>query len=297
METVLLLGAGFSRWAAHLPLVSELFDFAIDPGNDREVRRLEIVRTAYAKWRRQFPEANNEEFIAWARTNLRRFDYAGWYVTRRLTDPFISGSYIRRTFYINSYYARENPGVVRAREFLQNLELAYGFPVVLTANYDLLVEYALGTKGFHYGRPGECIGRTPYPYIQPVYVTGPVPLLKLHGSLSWSTDGKSTTSRFGMTGKCLIVPPMAEKTPDEMFAWEWGEAASYLENAKRLVIFGFAFNPYDQAIRTLFREHSGKIKEIISIDRFDQRTRLAEIFECENVQWVDPEDGLKLPLG
>ncbi len=295
VETVLLLGAGFSRWAANLPLVSELFDFEIDPGNDREARRLEIVSEAYGRWRSQYPLESNEQFIAWARTNLKRFDYAGWYVTRRLTDPFISGSYIRRTFYINSYYARENYGVIRARQFLQNCELAFGYPAILTANYDLLVEYALGTKGFNYGRPGEYIGTTPYPHIQPVYVTGPVPLLKLHGSLSWSVDGKSTTSRFGMTGKCLIVPPMAEKTPHETFAWEWAEAARHLKRARRLVIFGFAFNPYDQAIRTLFRTNSENLEELISIDPFDQRARLAEVFTCGNVRWLDPNDGILLP--
>lgn len=278
-----------------MPLVSELFDFAIDPRNDREARRLEIVSEAYESWRLQHSLESNEHFIAWARINLKRFDYAGWYVTRRLTDPFISGSYIRRTFYINSYYARENPGVIRVRKFLENCELAFGHPAIFTANYDLLVEYALGTKGFNYGRPGECIGTTPYPYIQPVYVTGPVPLLKLHGSLSWSVDGKSTTSRFGMTGKCLIVPPMAEKTPHETFAWEWAEAARYLKRAKRLVIFGFAFNPYDQAIRTLFRDNSGNHEEIISIDPYDQRVRLAEVFECRNVRWIDPNGGILLP--
>lgn len=294
METVVLLGAGFSRWAANLPLVSELFDFAIDPGNDREARRLEIVREAYGRWRAECPDANNEEFIAWARLNLKRFDYAGWYVTRRLTDPFISGSYIRRTFYINSYYARENHGVGRAREFLQQVEATYGTPAILTANYDLLVEYALSTKGFHYGKPGEHIGSTPHPHIQPVYVTGRVPLLKLHGSLSWSVEGKSTTSRHGMTGKCLIVPPMAEKSPNKTFAWEWAEAGKYLRDAKRLIVFGFAFNPYDLSIRQLFSGNSANLEEIISIDKYDQRARLAEIFSCTNVRAVNPDDGLLL---
>lgn len=295
MDTVLVLGAGFSRWAANLPLVSELFDFAINPGNEREVRRFEIVRNAYDRWRNQNPTANNEEFIAWCRGRLKRFDYAGWYVTRRLTDPFLSGGYIRRTFYINSYYASSNWGVRNAREFLELVQAAYGIPAILTANYDLLVEYALSTRGFNYGRPGEEIGRTPYPYIQPVYVTGPVPLLKLHGSLSWSEEGKSTTSRFGMTGKCLIVPPMAEKKPDKTFEWEWKQAARYLQDCRRLIIFGFAFNPYDQAIRALFANNSTQIEEIISIDVSDQRLRLSEIFQCSNVRWIDPRNGISLP--
>ena len=36
----LFLGAGFSKWAANLPVASELFDFAIHPFGVREERKL-----------------------------------------------------------------------------------------------------------------------------------------------------------------------------------------------------------------------------------------------------------------
>ncbi len=40
----LLLGAGFSKWAACLPLASQLFDFSIDPFGIREERKLQRVQ-------------------------------------------------------------------------------------------------------------------------------------------------------------------------------------------------------------------------------------------------------------
>lgn len=45
-----LLGAGFSKWAADLPLASQLFDFAIAPHGPREERRLALVREDWDRW-------------------------------------------------------------------------------------------------------------------------------------------------------------------------------------------------------------------------------------------------------
>jgi hypothetical protein len=40
---------------------------------------------------------------------------------------------------------------------------------IVTTNYDLIPEYALGTREFNYGEAGEQIGYTPYPHPAPVY--------------------------------------------------------------------------------------------------------------------------------
>jgi hypothetical protein len=45
------LGAGFSRWAAGLPLASEIFDFEIRVRGERERRRLERVRQEWTAWK------------------------------------------------------------------------------------------------------------------------------------------------------------------------------------------------------------------------------------------------------
>jgi len=40
----LFLGAGFLKWAADLPVASQLFDFNIEPWGLREYKKLEIVK-------------------------------------------------------------------------------------------------------------------------------------------------------------------------------------------------------------------------------------------------------------
>jgi len=60
----------------------------------------------------------------------------------------------------------ERPGIKRAQNFLTWLS-RFGLQGVITTNYDLIIEYALGTKGFNYGDVGEILqGRGPYPVSQ-----------------------------------------------------------------------------------------------------------------------------------
>jgi hypothetical protein len=44
MGLAVLLGAGFSKWAAGLPVVAELFDFQVEPFGVKEESRLGLVR-------------------------------------------------------------------------------------------------------------------------------------------------------------------------------------------------------------------------------------------------------------
>src|SRR5215210_3488374 len=73
---------------------------------------------------------------------------------------------------------------------------------VLTTNYDLLVEYAFGTKLFNYGHRGEVLlGPGSYPVSQwrnPVTLTGPISIAKMHGSISWDERGRYTDGRRGL---------------------------------------------------------------------------------------------------
>lgn len=39
----LFLGAGFSKWAANLPVATQLFDFNITPYNQRDTQRLRSI--------------------------------------------------------------------------------------------------------------------------------------------------------------------------------------------------------------------------------------------------------------
>ena len=160
-------------------------------------------------------------------------------------------------------------GVVKARNFLQRFYnlLLKG---IITSNYDMLIEYALGTKEFNYGIQNQTLtGRGPYPLSQwrnPVTLKGKIPLAKIHGSISWDENNYYTNGRRALTGHALIVAPTPEKQPPESLKFVWELAEHILRQSKRLVVFGFAFNPYDEAVLSLLRDAGQYIESILLID-------------------------------
>jgi hypothetical protein len=195
---VLLTGAGFSKWACGLPLVSELFDFKIHPDNSTEAQRIVRLQAAHSSWLYSNPHDNNEAFVRYSQKPLNRFNLTNWYITRRLSEPSVVQSGRRYTWYINSHYPRHHHGVQKARRLIDTLQnCALGPISIVTTNYDLIPEYALGTRGFNYGQIGEQIGFTPYPYTHPVYATGDTSIAKLHGSISWDDRRKYPDCRCG----------------------------------------------------------------------------------------------------
>jgi hypothetical protein len=259
----LFLGAGFSSWAVGLPVANRLFDFAICVDGVREERRLAIVRRLKADWDGENPNGLAEQFVAFA-LSLPTTEKQNvlWYITRRLSEPFIWREFAwhrnrRHVLMINENRRFENPGIARARDFLQ----PFCGPDVLgivTTNYDLLIEYALGTEVFNYGVRGQrLVGRGAYPLAEwrnPVALNGTVPVAKIHGSYSWDLQACYTDGRCGIRGRALIVAPTAEKNPPASLREVWRLAERTLSRATDLVVFGFAFNPYDEAVLSLLRE-------------------------------------------
>ena len=273
--TSLLLGAGFSKWAADLPLASQLFDFEIVPFGRKEHSRLEKVRSMKQLWNSRWPGHYAEQFVADVFNSGSADDRSvlTWYIVRRISEPYIwrewrSGRERRHVLMINENRKFERRGVREAQKFL--LPLNNSLAGVITTNYDLLIEYALGTNEFNYGIRGEILrGRGPYPISQwrnPVRVTGSLSVAKLHGSISWDLNARYTDGRRGLSGEALIVPPTPEKTPPKELIREWELAAKILLGTKRLLVFGFAFNPYDEALRNHFSKFGQGIEEIALID-------------------------------
>lgn len=271
----LFLGAGFSRWAADLPIASELFDFHIEPWGPRDNHKIDIVRSRKESWDKAHPDGLTEEFIADALDFPKKDKEAVlWYVVRRLSEPFIwnechAQRRRRHVLMIDENRRFDIEGVVEARDFLQPF---YGPLLVgtITTNYDMLVEYALGTKGFNYGvRNQRLIGRGPYPVSQwrnLVRLKGEIPLAKIHGSISWDERGSYTDGRRAVTGGALIVPPTPEKEPPGSLKHVWRLAARILERATALVVFGFAFNPYDEAVLSLLQYSGRNLESVVVID-------------------------------
>jgi hypothetical protein len=271
----LFLGAGFSKWSANLPLSKELFKFDITLFGNKEQKKFARIRSLKTEWDKNNPNGSAEEFISIILKNRKEDrEILLWYITRVLSDPYIFydrylGRINRHVLMIDENRKNSCAGVEIVRNFVNHFMMEkLG---IITTNYDLLLEYALGTKLFNYGLFGESlIGRGPYPVSQwknPVTLKGKIPLLKLHGSLSWGIDGKHyTDGRRGITGNALIIAPTPEKTPPLLLKSIWDLSKEILKETNLLIVFGFAFNPYDEAILTHLKTSSDEIKKVAIID-------------------------------
>lgn len=271
------LGAGFSKWAAGLPLANELFDFEIDYLSQTDLRRLVRIQHDWQRWTAENPGKSAEQFIFWSlNTSTHRRSRVTWYITRRLSEPFmtrIQGNFA--TMMINDRKAREDQGTLRAKSFL-SLVGTSKLAGIVTSNYDMLTEFALGTTGFNYGEVGEYLegrGHNPqFPWQNtPVFATGDTPLAKIHGSLSWDRNCKWTDGKPGRAGNALIVPPAPEKGRPSSLADVWKLAEKVLANSTELIVFGFAFNPYDEALLGLLKTAGAHLKRILIVDPYPQR--------------------------
>jgi hypothetical protein len=184
----------------------------------------------------------------------------------------------------------EISGVVNAQRFFQQIYLRLSG--IITTNYDLLVEYALGTKGFNYGYANQILmGRGPYPISRlkkPVILTGKVPLAKIHGSISWDENGYYSDGRRGITGNALLVAPIPEKKPPELLRSTWDIAEKILKSSNRLIVFGFAFNPYDEAVLNMLRNTKGNIKSVLIIDVEPKMDRVKLLWPAAKIRTCQP---------
>lgn len=271
----LFLGAGFSKWSVDLPVANELFDFNISIWGPREERKLNFLKSFKLEWDETHRDSFPEEFITDALIlDEKRKQAVLWYVVRRLSEPFIWKEYHaqkwrRHVLMIDENYKFKIEGIKKAQNFLDELN-SNGLAGIITTNYDMVVEYALGTKGFNYGVPNQPLtGRGPYPLSQwknPVRLSGDVPLAKIHGSISWDENGCYTDGRRGITGNALIVPPTPEKRPPQALKNTWKLAETIIQKSKNFIIFGFAFNLYDTAVINLLKDSNHDLENILIID-------------------------------
>lgn len=294
----LLLGAGFSKWAAGLPVASELLDLQIEPFGVRDETKLRLVEQMRDAWCAEHPDAPIEQFIAHIlqSSGERGKKAALWYIVRRLSEPYIwtewhAGRWRRHVLMIDENRKLERAGVKTAQQFLLRI-LGARTSGIVTTNHDLLVEYALGTKRFNYGHQGEqLIGRGPYPVSQwqsPVTLKGTIPLAKVHGSISWDAAGRYTDGRRGLTGNALIVAPTPEKVPPMELATEWQLSRRILTTASRLLVFGFAFNPYDEALLDHLCTNGKSIEQVALVDICPRLDRAVNVWPQAEVHAIGP---------
>ena len=150
---------------------------------------------------------------------------------------------------------------LRFSEYLSCFNVDLYNLVVITTNYDLLIEYACEIKGLvysdsYYGKiiskyspenaekemlKGIKIGKKPMNH----YKTH-IKIYKPHGSINWKLiNGKLNKINHVNCGTPCIITPGSnkyEKGYEEPFDYHIGKMGQEMDNAKRLIFIGYGFN-------------------------------------------------------
>lgn len=266
----IFLGAGFSVLGG-VPLASELFD--IRSQADVILRKHLIERVLYG-WERWHHKTGGtpEEYLAHLEANTgKQWLDAVWYIALTVTLCMprvrISGQRPSITHHTLNLTSR----IQEHEDFWTVIFSETTNVAVLTTNYDVLAERGLRLTprprlprpGFHYGYGLEQLKGRGFTGVfrsrQPI-AEGTVPLLKLHGSVSWALE-KNRINRYhdcrpAIRGDAAIIAPVTEKSVPPPFQHIWDHAASVLTESDIWVIVGYSFPEYDQAINKLFRSNA-----------------------------------------
>jgi hypothetical protein len=286
----LFLGAGFSKWSMNLPLVNNLFDFEISnirSGDEYWFLKLQDEKT---KWDSFNPNSNNEEFIFSIITGkkLRIKSYLSKYIARRLSEPFLCNTLGGiQTLMYNDKKVSQISGIAKAKNFfgIIGLKNIYG---IITTNYDLIIEYALGTPRFNLGERNEEVkgrGHNPrFPWQHtPVVLSGSIKVAKIHGSIAFDGQDNWSSGVCGLNGQAYFIPPAPEKNVNEMLYRQWDYATEILNNISELIVFGFNFNEYDLAVLNLLKTNSKAIEKVHIHDIESKIKKAEKIWDAEKI--------------
>lgn len=155
----------------------------------------------------------------------------------------------------------EKSRTLRFSEYLSCFNVDLYNLVVITTNYDLLIEYACEIKGLVYSDSyyGKIIskyspenaekemlkwikrGKKPMNHYKPH-----IKIYKPHGSINWKLiNGKLNKINHVNCGTPCIITPGSnkyEKGYEEPFDYHIGKMGQEIDNAKRLIFIGYGFN-------------------------------------------------------
>jgi hypothetical protein len=69
-----------------------------------------------------------------------------------------------------------------------------------------------------------------------------------------------------LTGHALIVAPTPEKQSPDSLKSVWNLAKEILRKATRIIVFGFAFNPYDEAVLNLLQSEGKNLESVLLVN-------------------------------
>ena len=262
-----ILGAGFSA-VADVPLARHLLDHR--PDVDRVIRKKLVDRVVrrWDAWHSRTSGATEEYLARLASISQREWRDAVWFVGLTVAlqmgqveavggNPTITRHNLNRT------------SVPILERFWTTLFRTQTDVSVITTNFDVVAERGLRhvprplvpRPGFHYGFGPEDLAGGGYPsysHIQKIRVAGHVPLLKLHGSVSWSVQGgelvKYHDCRPAIRGDAAIVAPIVGKTVPAYLERTWAVAKTHLGRARTWIVVGYSLPHYDQLVRSLLLE-------------------------------------------
>jgi hypothetical protein len=265
----IFLGAGFS-YVGYVPLASQLFNE--EPEVDRISRQRLVGRVlkGWEAWNQKHGGAP-EEYLAFLQTHGgRSWLDAVWYVALVIALKMGNLEYVGMKPTITRHNINRTSQVPIHETFWSTIFKRTNDVTVLTTNYDILAERGLRymprprvhRPGFHYGFGVEALAGGGYPsysHIQKIAVSGNVPLLKLHGSVSWSyREGKLIRyhdCRPAIRGDAAIVAPVTQKTLPEYLQPFWHRAADALASSNIWIFVGYSLPEYDRLIRDLLWEN------------------------------------------
>jgi hypothetical protein len=276
----IFLGAGFSA-AGGVPLARGLFDE--EPIVDRVTRRrlIERVLGHWQAWHARtggFPE----EYLAHLQDGGGQYwRDAVWYVGLVIALKMGTVEYVGMKPTITRHNLDRTTRIDSHEMFWSTVFRKTYDVVVVTTNYDILAERGIRYRarprvprpGFHYGAGPEALAGGGYPsyaHIHKSAVSGSVPLLKLHGSISWSfRDGnviRYHDCRPAVRGDPAILAPVTRKRLPEYLIPVWSLAASKLAQATTWVFVGYSLPLYDELVLRLLRDNSSHRPEVHVFD-------------------------------
>jgi hypothetical protein len=262
---VLFLGAGFS-YVAGVPLAAHLLD--TEPRVDRITRQrlVDRVQRDWKRWHGARSGAPEEYLAELEAAGGAAWRDAVWYVGLVVALQMGRVEQVGAQDQITRHNIDRTTQNSVHEAFWTTIFRRTSAVTVITTNYDILAERGLRVvarpriprPGFHYGFGPENLAGGGYPsytHIQRVATAGSVPLLKLHGSVSWSErDGQLVRyhdCRPAIRGDALLVAPVRGKRPPESLQPTWELARAALATARLVVCVGYSLPPYDDQVRDL----------------------------------------------
>ena len=263
---VVFLGAGFS-FIGGVPLAAELFSRRPDVDVLLRERLMERVLTGWDDWHRRNGGTPEQYLTHLEQRGGKPWNEAVWYVALAVTLQTPRVRICGRNPTIIGHSLVLNTGVEVHEAFWTAVFRLTTNVTVLTTNYDILVERGLRVMprpqipriGFHYGDGRERLkGSVPGIFHnRDIELLGSVPLLKLHGSVSWAF-GRHGIDHFhdcrpAIRGDAAIIAPVTEKSVPTSFHLIWKRAAKALREANIWIVVGYSFPKYDMAVNQLFK--------------------------------------------